>query len=98
MVSDPDTLPAVLRHALMWDLKMTHRLKPLVRRSIEENRASDHLLLLRLMASFADRESMLLDASLMLRLPDSQIRGTSFASWRPTPPTSSPSRCPPLAV
>ncbi|KAL0254519.1 hypothetical protein SLS55_009995 [Diplodia seriata] len=38
MVSDPDTLPAALRHALMWDLKMTHRLKLLVRRSIEENR------------------------------------------------------------
>ncbi|KAL1638643.1 hypothetical protein SLS58_008761 [Diplodia intermedia] len=38
MDSDPNTLPAVLQHALMWDLKMTHRLRWLVRRSIEENR------------------------------------------------------------
>ncbi|OJD31253.1 p-loop containing nucleoside triphosphate hydrolase [Diplodia corticola] len=37
MISDPETLPTVLQHALMRDLKMSHRLKSLVRRSIEEN-------------------------------------------------------------
>lgn len=37
MVSDPASLPAVLRHALMRDLKMIHRLKSFIRQSIAVN-------------------------------------------------------------